>query len=347
MKSRVFSQRSLIATLLLALSACGPQSDNPDASETPTPTKPFDSNSLMSESNVGTLNVDIGSSLGSPTASSRTCGAANQYSPSCAYSSAPDQAYSWSAPYSGTFTFTTFGSDYDTVLHIYDRTTGTALGCNDDSGGTLQSSLAISLSANQPLLIVVDGYAGSCGNSHLNISGSVRSDYVGTIEPPASAWGNWEQAIYCSPGSYAIGYKLQVEPYRGSDDDTGLNSVQLFCQTPSGVNVGWISGFNNGWGTWGDPAYCLGTGNFINGAHLRVEGYQGSRDDTAANDVEMGCYNGGNIHTTNGPEWGSFGDWAYCPANTVVCGLSIRFEPYRGGDDDTAMNALRLHCCRL
>jgi hypothetical protein len=347
MKSRAFSQRSLIATLLLTLSACGPQSDNPDASERPAPTKPFDSNILMSESNVGTLDIGIGSSLGSPVVTSSTCGAANQYSPSCAYSSAPDLAYVWTAPYSDTFTFTTFGSSYDTILHIYDRTTGAALGCNDDSRGTVQSSLSISLSANQPLRIVVDGYAGSCGNFNLNISGSVRSDYVGTIEPPASPWGDWQQSIYCIPGSYAIGYQLQVEAYRGVDDDTGLNSVKLLCQTPSGVNVEWISGFDNGWGTWGNPAYCSGTGNFIKSARLRVEDYQGSRDDTAADDVEMGCYNGGSIHTTNGHEWGYWRDWAYCPANTAVCGLSIRFESYRGSPDDTAMNALRLHCCQL
>lgn len=173
-----------------------------------------------------------------------------------------------------------------------------------------------------------------------------RSDYVATIEPPASPWGDMQPSIYCDPGSWAIGYQLQVEGYRGSQDDTGLNSVRLLCQTPSGINVEWISAYN-GWGTWGDTPSCPGVGNFITAARLRVEGYQGSRDDTAANDVEMGCRDGSKINTANGHEWGTWYDGASCPINTAVCGLAIRFEPYRGSSDDTAMNALRLHCCQL
>jgi hypothetical protein len=90
--------------------------------------------------------------------------------PSCAYSAAPDLAYFWTAPYSGTFTFTTSGSSYDTLLHIYNRSTGAALGCNDGSGGTRQSSIALNLSAGPQLRIVVDGYAGNCGNFRLNIT---------------------------------------------------------------------------------------------------------------------------------------------------------------------------------
>ena len=81
-----------------------------------------------------------------------------------------DHTYIWSAPYSGTFTFTTFGSSYDTVLSVFNRSNSAAMACNDDFGGTLQSSVTLSVLAGQQVGIVVDGYGGACGSFSLNIS---------------------------------------------------------------------------------------------------------------------------------------------------------------------------------
>ncbi|MCF7954259.1 MAG: serine protease, partial [Phycisphaerae bacterium] len=64
------------------------------------------------------------------------------------------------------------GSDFDTVLSLYDSCGGTELGCNDDSCSS-QSALTASLTAGQTYVVRVSGYDGAMGNYQLNISESV------------------------------------------------------------------------------------------------------------------------------------------------------------------------------
>jgi hypothetical protein len=100
----------------------------------------------------------------------------NQPAPACASSNAPDLAYSWTAPTTGTYTFTTVQNPpaptFDTVLEIRNFTTGASLGCNDDSAGTPQSTVSVNLSIGQTVRIVVDGFSGSSGPFRLSISGN-------------------------------------------------------------------------------------------------------------------------------------------------------------------------------
>jgi hypothetical protein len=206
-----------LAALALSLSACGVP-DQPEAS--PEPTKPFDAQALMSQDSVSTLNFELGSAMGSPVSSSNTCGAANANAPSCAYSAAPDHTYYWTAPYAGTFTFTTYGSSYDTMLNVY-ASSGAVLGCNDDAGGTLQSSLSLSLSGGQRVRIVVDGYAGNCGAYRLNISGSgapVKRAMTWSLLGTAAAGSE----AYALPGSDSV-----TNPYTG--DTLTSQSLPVLC----------------------------------------------------------------------------------------------------------------------
>jgi hypothetical protein len=86
----------------------------------------------------------------------------------------------------------------------------------------------------------------------------------------------------------------------------------------------------------------------LSSAKLKIEGNQGSGDDTGANDVKFLCSNGAEIAASNGGGWGSWGSYTSCPAGTAVCGLSIRLEDKQGSNgDDTAMNGLELHCCSM
>src|SRR5437773_1045609 len=77
--------------------------------------------------------------------------------------------YSWVAPDTGTATFDTFGSTYDTVLAAY---TGTGisnlvvLAANDDFFN-LQSRISFDVTAGNSYNIVVDGYRGSQGSYRL------------------------------------------------------------------------------------------------------------------------------------------------------------------------------------
>jgi len=116
---------------------------------------------------------DLGVGLGSPVTTNSTSGRVNDYQPSCvSNSTAPDLAYTWTAPSSGTYVFSTLGSSFDTVLELRQYNTGVSLGCNDDSAGTSLSTVSASLSAGQTVLVVVDGYGSNQGAFQLSITGS-------------------------------------------------------------------------------------------------------------------------------------------------------------------------------
>jgi hypothetical protein len=115
---------------------------------------------------------DLGATLGSPVAAGSTSGRSNDFAATCAPTSAPDVAYTWTAPTSDTYTFTTAGSSFDTVLEIRASGTGASLGCNDDAFIGVQSTVNVALSGGQTVTVVVDGYMTSTGNYQLNITGS-------------------------------------------------------------------------------------------------------------------------------------------------------------------------------
>jgi hypothetical protein len=112
--------------------------------------------------------VNLGST--SPqSASGSTVGLADALTPSCGFSSAPEATYSFTAPADGTYQIDTFGSGYDTVLHVRDGSCqGAELACNDDAMG-LQSQVSIALTAGQTVIIAVDGFASGQGSFTLNI----------------------------------------------------------------------------------------------------------------------------------------------------------------------------------
>lgn len=117
---------------------------------------------------------NLGSVIGSPVATSNTSGLINEHQPTCAPSNAPDLAYSWTAPSTGTYTFSTgsgSSGSFDTVLEVRNFTTGASLRCNDDSNGTRFSTVSVSLSIGQTVRVVVDGYGSSAGPFSLSISG--------------------------------------------------------------------------------------------------------------------------------------------------------------------------------
>ncbi|HRY46736.1 MAG TPA: immunoglobulin domain-containing protein [Candidatus Paceibacterota bacterium] len=74
--------------------------------------------------------------------------------------------FSWRAPMTGWATFTTAGSDFDTLLAVY---TGlkiddlTLEAANEDSGGSLTSKVQFMASAGEVYQIAVDGFAGASG----------------------------------------------------------------------------------------------------------------------------------------------------------------------------------------
>jgi hypothetical protein len=181
----------LSLSLGLPLFACGPSIEPAEESVLQTVTQE-------------TFGADLGQALGSPVTTNSTCGRTHDFTPSCSYSTgAPDMSYTWTAPSTGSFTFSTTGSSFDTILDVRRYNDNVSLGCNDDANSTLQSSVTLSLTVGQTLLVVVDGYRTNCGNFRLNIS-AVAGCPSGCTSPPSQC----HQATgTCTNGTCTYAYK--------------------------------------------------------------------------------------------------------------------------------------------
>jgi hypothetical protein len=145
-----------VSTLLTSASGCISDFEAPEATGT------VDQETFMG---------DLGEALGSPVVTGHTSGLTNDYTPTCIPSStAPDASYTWTAPATASYQFTTAGSTFDTVLEIRAANTNLSMGCNDDSNGTLQSSVTVNVAAGQTVMIVIDGFGSATGQYRLNIS---------------------------------------------------------------------------------------------------------------------------------------------------------------------------------
>jgi hypothetical protein len=126
-----------------------------------------------SEGGIVANNINATKEVGEPDHASRTGGASIWYR--------------WTAPITGTVTFDTLESEFDTVLAVY---TGTAVNgltlvaSNDDASGR-QSRVSFEASAGVTYFVAIDGFEGAVGNVELHYyRGSVpsRGTYFGLIE---------------------------------------------------------------------------------------------------------------------------------------------------------------------
>ena len=113
---------------------------------------------------------DLGNSI-PISVSDTTEGFANDLGGSCGGGSAPERTFRWTAPATGTYVISTFGSGFDTVLYVRDGTCeGEELACNDDAVGAGWSSrVEVTLVGGASVVIVVDGYRGDNGKFVLSI----------------------------------------------------------------------------------------------------------------------------------------------------------------------------------
>ncbi len=110
---------------------------------------------------------DLGGVLGTAVATGSTAGLSGDTVVGCAPSMAPAAIYTWTAPSAGAYIFTTLGSSFDTVLGVTRRE---ALQCNDDSAGSLQSTVNVTLAMGERVSIAIGGFAAAAGTYQLNIS---------------------------------------------------------------------------------------------------------------------------------------------------------------------------------
>lgn len=117
--------------------------------------------------------ADLGSTV-PQTVTGTTVGLGDFVGTPCGATGGAEATYSFTAPTNGIYVFDTFGSSFNTVLHVHDATCGgPSLGCNDNTpvpGSPLQSRVTMSLAAAQTVVVVIDGSGTSTGDYTLNVN---------------------------------------------------------------------------------------------------------------------------------------------------------------------------------
>lgn len=100
--------------------------------------------------------------------------------------------YDWTAPTTGTFTFATNGSSFDTLLAIYTGSALTALTpivSSDDAGTSTGSSATFSATSGTTYHIAVDGYNGAKGSVTLIWAANSAAPVISTFTPQTGTPG--------------------------------------------------------------------------------------------------------------------------------------------------------------
>lgn len=102
----------------------------------------------------------------------------------------PDDAFSFTAPEDGIYTFDTLGVFWNTVIYVLDGAAcnGDEIACNDNYQFNSTSALAVTLAANQTVTVVVDGTFEDAGayTLHVNQLGGTCPDADLGSDLPAS-----------------------------------------------------------------------------------------------------------------------------------------------------------------
>jgi hypothetical protein len=175
-----------------------------------------------------------------------------------------------------------------------------------------------------------------------------RSDQSGGLVTASGegSEGSWRNLVYCNSGTYVTGYRQRVDD-EWSFDRTAMNSVEMSCSDYSGNNAHTINSHGGFWGSWYNYEYCPSKSeykNFMTGYKI-LEG----PDETGAHGMGGLCLSGEPIEApgkyTDDP--GNWRDWGYCPGGTAICGFQSKMESEQGGGNDSALNHVRVACCRL
>ena len=181
---------------------------------------------------------------------------------------------------------------------------------------------------------------------------SPRNDITAFMTIGTGSWGSWQTCYdICPANSFAYSVAIRAEASQGAGDDTAMNGIKLECyDRNTGGYMGFITSHAGFWGDWlpriVPTPYVVGN-PYVSGL-MRIEAPQGIGDDTAANDVAMR----GLMETTfNTPPWatpwGTWGQVAWCPTGTAICGVNTRMEAPQGVGDDTALNGVAFACCNF
>jgi len=165
-----------------------------------------------------------------------------------------------------------------------------------------------------------------------------------------TTWGTWGAFEKCPNGTFAQGFMLKTEPYKGPlIDDTASNAVRLYCGDPFNINTKYIQSSEGHKGIWGQIYTCR-PGGYIYGFQHRVEAAHLVSDETATNNFRFFCTNDepDTFLEGDGERWGIFRETSIrkCARTEGICGLQTQVEPSHLGDN-TSLNNIAAECCDL
>eukprot|EP01084_Bolivina_argentea_P248184 415128_1 len=186
---------------------------------------------------------------------------------------------------------------------------------------------------------------------HYSESADSRADdNFQVLNSTEGQWGLWSNSVYCDEGQFAYTFNFKSESNQGTAvDDTAGNGVRLICKTPlSSTPYSYETSSEKQFGNWfpTSPQTC-GTDEWLIGFRSRIEPDQGPPpfgDNVALSCIQMNCSHGTILTPNDCRIWGDWGEWNSC-TNGFVCGFQEKYQLYQANDDDTALNAVRFHCC--
>jgi hypothetical protein len=130
-----------------------------------------------------------------------TLGGVDRLGSTCGGDEAPDWIVEWIAPVSGVYVLSTFGSDYNSVLHARAQGCGgPVMSCNDNAFGVsgsidLGSKIEVMAGAGEALLIAVDGDGSDAGQFELALEPAC--DPLAPACPPGQVCGRGGDTFSC------------------------------------------------------------------------------------------------------------------------------------------------------
>jgi len=283
---------------------------------------------------------DLGSMTGDAVSMGTTAGAGDATAPTaCGSTGAEDIAFTWTAPSTGMWTFDTFGSAFDTVLHVH---TGSSCGAADETAcgddfSSLQSRVDVMLTSGDMVTIVVDGFGtGDVGDYVLSINPTPTvTDEVGACDDGTD--NDRDGAADCLDAD-CFGYTVCLEICDDTADNDGDGDVDCMdsdcftdpacetcpAETASGTGAMVASGDTTG-GTGNRLPSCGGSGNDTTVAFTAptTGSYtfdtMGSSFDTTLSVLIGGCVDGVEIACNND-------DTVLSPQSSVTVDLAMGDE---------------------
>ena len=136
-----------------------------------------------------------------------------------------------------------------------------------------------------------------------------------------------------------------------TQDDLSVTGYKFRCYYP---HDGLYSNTQRSQIDMGDwmPAQSCPVDYYMVAFSIQVQPPQGDDDDTAVNNMKFICRGPGLDGTSkvtvtgNGLDVGDWGEWGdECAVGTAICGKKVAMDKYDGGDDETAVNDIKLMCC--